>query len=46
MFMYFLFFICVLCSIVLFCVFVCKYVLYYYHRVSAELQLTKYIIYT
>jgi len=39
--MYVLF--CIFCFIVLFCVlFVCKYVLYYCHRVSTQLQLTKY----
>ena len=37
--MYILF--CIFCFIVLFCVlFVCKYVLNYYHRVSNQLQLT------
>ena len=36
---------CVFCFIVLFCVlFVCKYILYYCHWVSTQLQLTKYII--
>jgi hypothetical protein len=36
---------CAFCLIVLFCVlFVCKFVLYYSHRVSTQLQLTKYTI--
>jgi hypothetical protein len=34
----------VFCVIVLFCVlFVCKCVLYYYHKLSTQLQLTKYV---
>jgi len=44
MFMYFYCYVgFVFCFIVLFCVlFVCKCVLYYCHRVSTQLQLTKY----
>ena len=42
-FMYVLF--CVFCFTVLFCVlFVCECVLYYCHRVTAQLQLTKYVV--
>jgi hypothetical protein len=37
---------CVLCLIVLLCLlFLCKWVLYYCHRVSTQLQLKKYIVY-